>query len=259
MQRYAPGTFNWVDFNAHDMGRAKQFYAEVFGWTARDEDTGGGPPYAMFTHEGRAVAGLGQMSDEMKSQGAPPTWNTYVAVADAAAVQAAATEAGGAVVLPEMKVMSAGTMSFLSDPEGAVFATWQADEHPGAELVNAPGAFCWNELCVRDVDRATSFYGALFGWSFREGPKEATPTRAVMIHHDGRDIGHMLEMNEQWAGIPAHWQVYFSVEDADEAVRRVMGAGGKVMVPPMDIPPGRFSVVSDSQGGNFSVIALRQR
>ena len=32
--------------------------------------------------------------------------------------------------------------------------------------------------------------------------------------------------------------------------------GGSVQVPPMDIPPGRFSVISDDKGAHFAVIKL---
>ena len=41
------GAFSWVDLSAHDMNAAKKWYGDLFGWTAVDQDTQGGPPYAM--------------------------------------------------------------------------------------------------------------------------------------------------------------------------------------------------------------------
>ena len=80
---YAHGEFSWVDLSSHDMGGAKEFYGNLFGWTAEDQETAGGPPYAMFKKGGKIVGGLGQLNDEMKAQGVPPMWNSYVNVDDA--------------------------------------------------------------------------------------------------------------------------------------------------------------------------------
>ena len=79
MTSYPEGLFSWVDLVAHDLDAAAKWYAELFGWEAKTQDTGGGPPYVMFFKDGHTVAGAGQMSDEMKAQGVPPLWNDYLA------------------------------------------------------------------------------------------------------------------------------------------------------------------------------------
>jgi uncharacterized protein len=38
-------------------------------------------------------------------------------------------------------------------------------------------------------------------------------------------------MNEQWAGIPSAWMVYFAVAGTDEAARRATELGGSVVTP----------------------------
>jgi predicted enzyme related to lactoylglutathione lyase len=40
-------------------------------------------------------------------------------------------------------------------------------------------------------------------------------------------------------------------------VATITQQGGKVVVPPMDIEPGRFSIASDPQGAPFAVIAVK--
>jgi len=58
-------------------------------------------------------------------------------------------------------------------------------------------------------------------------------------------------------GIPPHWQYYFLVEDIDAAQKRVIDAGGKVLMPPMDVPGGsRIMQATCDQDGHF---ALMQR
>jgi hypothetical protein len=65
----------------------------------------------------------------------------------------------------------------------------------------------------------------------------------------------MFAMDENWPQeIPAHWMVYFAVEDADASARKVEELGGRISVPPTDSPFGRFSVIGDPQGGAFSIV-----
>jgi predicted enzyme related to lactoylglutathione lyase len=47
------------------------------------------------------------------------------------------------------------------------------------------------------------------------------------------------------------------VEDPDATARKATELGGKVVVPPTDIPDvGRFATLADPQGAHFSVIKL---
>ena len=149
---YAPGEFCWVDLMAKEMDAAKAWYADLFGWTYEEQDTGGGPRYGQFYKDGKVVAGLGQMGEEMKGAGMPSMWNSYVSVEDVGAVATRAAELGGSVMMPAMDVMDVGKMAILQSPEGAALAVWQPGKHVGAELCNADGAFCWNELSTRDLE-----------------------------------------------------------------------------------------------------------
>ena len=61
-------------------------------------------------------------------------------------------------------VMVAGRTAVFTDPEGATFCVWQANEHRGARVVNESGSLNFNGLNTRDVEGAKSFYGSVFGW-----------------------------------------------------------------------------------------------
>ncbi|MDQ2842734.1 MAG: VOC family protein, partial [Acidobacteriota bacterium] len=55
-------------------------------------------------------------------------------------------------------------------------------------------------------------------------------------------------------GIPPHWKFYFSVDDVDAAQQRVIEAGGKIVMPPHDVPGGsRILQATDDQGGHFAL------
>ena len=159
------------------------------------------------------------------------------------------------VVVPPMRVMDAGSLAFLVDPVGAHFALWQPGEHHGAQRVNEHGALSWNELVTAEVERAEAFYGELLGWTFEAMPMPEMDY--TVIKNGERDNGGIMPMvGPQWEGVPPHWMTYFGVDDCDAAAAKAAATGGKVMVPPTDIPPGRFAVLQDPHGGTFTVIEL---
>jgi predicted enzyme related to lactoylglutathione lyase len=236
------------------MQAAKEFYGGIFGWQTVDQDTQGGPPYAEFRLEGQGAAGLGQMSDEMKAQGIPPMWNSYVNVDDVEKATKKAQELGAQVTVPVMKVVEAGWLSFIQDPTGGHLGLWQKNQLLGAQVVSEPGSFCWNELATRDIETARAFYSQLLDWELL--PFQGGPTKYYIAKNKGKEAAGLMQMDEQWGNIPPHWMVYFSVSDTDATVERITQAGGKVHVPPFDIPVGRMAVVADPEGGVFSLIRL---
>ena len=70
----------------------------------------------------------------------------------------------------------------------------------------------------------------------------------TIIKVDGEQAGGMMTMTgPMFEGVPEHWLVYFQVDDCDAAAKTVGETGGTVVVPPMDIPVGRFSVLQPTR------------
>jgi uncharacterized protein len=159
-------------------------------------------------------------------------------------------KAGGTVIMPPFDVMDAGRMSVIQDPTGAMINTWQAKNSIGATLVNEPGAYSWNELLTPDVPKATAFYNRVFGWEANKA--EIPGMEYTELKLNGEVIAGAL--NPPMPGIPPSWQVYFSVDDTDATVEKAKQRGGSLINGPLDIPPGRFAVLSDPQGAVFHVI-----
>ena len=159
------------------------------------------------------------------------------------------------MIVEPMDVMGLGTMAVFTDPTGAVFGIWQPGTFAGAELVNEYGAFGWNELGTRDPAAAKEFYGAVFGWGF----EDAGHGGDGHLHRSGRSARRWSAACSTSRGrvpdeVPAHWLVYFTVEDTDAAVEKVKAGGGDVRFGPIDIPVGRFAVVPDPFGAVFAVM-----
>ena len=254
-ERYEQGQFSWVDLMTPSMDASTRFYSQLFGWSSEPTSDDGGGLYAMSRLGGVDIAGMGEMSADMKKAGVPPTWSSYVTVEDADAMAARAEKLGAKLQMPVIDIEKEGTlvgrMTILADPEGARLSIWQPGGHAGAGITNEPGSFCWNELLTRDSAAATGFYGDLFGWKFRDigdGYRE--------IMHGDRANGGVLPWREEMGDVPAHWGVYFAVEDCDVAVEKVRELGGELLMGPVQIDPGRFALVADSVGASFYVMKL---
>lgn len=250
---YAPGTPSWIDIGC-DVDKARAFYSGLFGWeyeaAGPPEETGG---YGMFKQGGKEVAGLGPQQNP-----GPPFWTTYMTVADCDATATKVKEAGGQVVMDPMDVMTAGRMAVFQDPEGAFFSVWQAGDSIGAEVVNEPVSLSWNELNTRSLDGAKAFYGQVFDWDFNT--MEVGPAgNYTEVKIGDSPIAGMVDVSANLPEkIPAHWLVYFAVDNTDATVEKAQDLGGSVMMPPTDIPPGRMAVITDDQGAHFAVIKLTE-
>ena len=145
-------------------------------------------------------------------------------------------------------------MAVLQDPQGAVFCVWQAKAHIGARLVGETGTFCWDELWTTDPKKAAEFYAGLFGWEAKESSADAPAGSYTEWVNAGQPIGGMLQISPEMGPVPPNWLPYFMVEDCDAAGEKATALGGKLQVPPTDIPNvGRFAVVQDPQGAMFSI------
>ena len=117
---YAQGTPNWVDLQTIDQAAAKAFYTRVFGWSYDDQPMEGDAVYSIAQIGDESVAAIAPQSPELAAAGAPPTWNTYLAVDSVDETAAKIGPAGGTVAMEPFDVMDAGRMAFVLDPSGAL-------------------------------------------------------------------------------------------------------------------------------------------
>ena len=95
--KYAPGTFCWIECGTSDGEAGKKFYTELFGWEFTDNPMGAGMVYTMLKQDGKDVGGLYELMPDMKAEGVPPHWLSYVLVTSADESAAKAKEAGAKI------------------------------------------------------------------------------------------------------------------------------------------------------------------
>jgi predicted enzyme related to lactoylglutathione lyase len=114
-----------------------------------------------------------------------------------------------------------------------------------------PGVPCWVDTSQPDPQAAVAFYRGLFGWEFEDVMPPDAPGPYFIARLRGGDVA---AVTSRPAGIPgqAAWNTYIWVDSADEAVSKVLDAGGSVVTKPFDVvEAGRMAVCADPEGAGF--------
>ena len=110
------------------------------------------------------------------------------------------------------------------------------------------GAFYWNELMTRDVEKAKRFYEDALGWSFEGMPME--DGTYWLVKSGDRPLGGMFEMTgTDFDGMPEHWMAYISVDDIDARLEKAVAGGATITRPAFDVPGvGRIAIIQEPGG-----------
>jgi predicted enzyme related to lactoylglutathione lyase len=200
-----------------DLARARDFYTAVFGWTYTAENHVEGSSPPGGLGSGRGI-------------------DLYFEVSD---IAAAIAKLGGAPA----SVESAAGLSCLA--EGGVLALWQpAPGYADGSPKCAVGDLFYYVVPVAD-DGARTRYAAALGWELSPGShangwqiENSVPPGGVFVDH---------------AGPP---ELYFRVDDVDDAAARVRLAGGTAGAKQPN-SAGWHAECRDDQGVGFNIGALR--
>jgi predicted enzyme related to lactoylglutathione lyase len=245
----------WVDLSSADAEKSRSFYSELFGWQVEvnpDPQYGG---YGIARTGGADAAGIGPKMDP----NAPTAWNLYIGTDDIDDLATRVGDAGGTVAMAPFDVGDQGRMAVFRDPAGAFISAWQGTRMGGFQT-NAANSFGWAELNARNVESALPFYQRVFGWTVKRSEMGEGQPPYNEFQIDGRSVAGAWEMNSMVpAEVPSYWQVYFSVDNVDDAFRRALDAGATEMFAPQDFPGGRFAIVADPQGASIGLLKTSPR
>ena len=119
-----PGTFCWADLMTPDQAAATKFYNSVFGWEADPGQDNSG--YLHIKNGGQFVGGIPPA--QHRSPG-PPHWLLYLAIENCDASTDQAKSLGATVYMPPTTMEGVGRWSVIADPQGAVVALFQPQQH----------------------------------------------------------------------------------------------------------------------------------
>ncbi|MGA5873554.1 VOC family protein [Streptomyces cinereoruber] len=246
--RRPPGTPCWVSLMVHGLDATQEFYRALFGWefVPGPEQLG---PYVRALLGGKEVAGIGRMPADRHLRIA---WTPYLATEDADETAEGVRGCGGTVAVGPLDAGEAGRMAICSDPTGAVFGIWQAEEHHGTATAGPPGTPVWNELLTYETSIG-KFYRTVFGFELE--PADPPGDDYATLFVDGTPVASLHGVGD---ALPRdrgpHWMTYFEVADVDAAARLVVELGGRVLSPPRDGTAGRLALVADPEGAVFTLV-----
>lgn len=110
----------------------------------------------------------------------------------------------------------------------------------------------WSEIPVRDMDKACAFYNAVFDYDMSINTDGPNPKAFFPSPDSPKMHGHIYPGKPagDGSGATLHLAVPGSVEDA---MARCTRAGGKVVSPVIQIPPGRFAYALDPDGNSIGL------
>ncbi len=251
-EAWPQGTPCWADLMADDVEGAVAFYSALFGWEISEgsPEMGG---YRLCLVDGHAAAAL---SPKPPGHDLSTAWSTYLAVDDLDSIIEKVRDAGAAFTIEPVDIGSEGRMAFATDPAGAGFGLWQAGDMIGFQVANQPGSCVWNQQMSSQYAESLDFYAAILDYRYQDISGGQGGYSTVMRASDGETVGGI---GAQADGEPARWDVYFMVDDCDDAVAKVRDLGGSVANPPYDTPFGRMADVAGPQGESFSLMASNQQ
>lgn len=108
--------------------------------------------------------------------------------------------------------------------------------------------FIWQELVTPDQKSSGLFFSKLLGWSLNQVDAGEFGTY-TLFQKNGQDIAGMMNPTAETPGKSSYWHSYIAVDDVDNCAKQTVRLGGKVLVPPHNVPDvGRICAISDPTG-----------
>jgi predicted enzyme related to lactoylglutathione lyase len=125
----------------------------------------------------------------------------------------------------------------------------------GVAARSLPGKFTWLDLATENPASARTFYGAVFGWKFRD--VEGAPASYAVIENESGKVAGVFKHERPTGGpVGARWLALISVRDPQGVAKLVAERGGQVLVAPKAVRGrGTHAVFRDPDGAVFGVLA----
>lgn len=118
-------------------------------------------------------------------------------------------------------------MAVVTDAGGAAVGLWQPGLHRGFGVLGEPGTPAWFELHTREYETTLGFYRDAFGWDTHT-VSDTPEFHYTTLQHDGEWLAGVMDATGMLVPeVPAHWSVYFGVDDTDAGLARAVERFGR--------------------------------
>jgi predicted enzyme related to lactoylglutathione lyase len=244
-----PGKFIWADLVTDDVAKARDFYAQVFGWKFW-----GVGNYAIAMNDGQPLGGMFQKPRPASDPKAKPRWFGYISVPSVSKAERAVTKAGGRVLMPPKNLPKRGEQALFADREGAIFGVMKSSAGDPEDVLAEPGDWIWIQLLSRDARSAAEFYRAIAGYEVVENTA-ANRLNDYVLASKGFARGTVRTLVTQREDVNPTWLPYVRVKSVSETVAKAKQLGGAVLIEPKpEVFEGAIAVLADPTGAAIGVM-----
>lgn len=120
-------------------------------------------------------------------------------------------------------------------------------------------AITWAEIPVSDFDRAKKFYSAIYDYEMPEMMMGPNQMGFLLYDQQGGGIGAAIVKGDGYTPTKQGIKIYLNGgSDLNTVLNRVEKAGGKIVLPKMQITPelGHFAIFEDTEGNQISLHSM---
>jgi predicted enzyme related to lactoylglutathione lyase len=248
-----PGKLIWADLFTEKTATCKEFYTELFGWTAETLGTGE-DAYTLFRKDGQPVAGM-IYRPAQKGSTTKGIWLPYFSVDDLPNALEAVRRNEGRIEVASHNFPNRGEQAIVRDNQNALLGLMRTTDGDPDDYLAEYGEWIWAQLWVRDPDQSLSFYASVLGFT----EMEANPTDENIYDRLWATNGVYRASLDRIPdskpnGIPS-WFGFVRVENIEETVALVSRLGGFLYLEPdPEIKEGRLAVIRDPVGATIVVL-----
>lgn len=236
---HLPGKLVWHELLTDDAAAAERFYHALFGWTFKPVN----PHYTLVLNAGTAIAGIVQLKKKTPEQ--PSRWLAALSVSDVKQTVKAAEAGGGTLHEGPTCLTVRGRYALISDPDGAELILLNSASGDPKDSTPPAGAWIWDELWSRNVQKSLYFYQQLAGYNY-------TPVGSDYVIAEKRRIWRAGIRPALIDNINGRWIPVLRTDYPEATARHAEQSGGQILVETQQADSDKkIIVVADPSGALF--------
>ena len=242
---YTYGQFVWHDLITPNPDQAKDFYAQLFGWTYKSLGEGDMAYHVIYNGD-QVVGGIIPLNVKTHPTG---EWLSSVSVPDVDKAVAYNTQKGGKTLFPATDFKGRGRSALVQDPEGAYISFIHSDSGD-PEFQIADNSWLWNELWTGDMQSSMTYYKGIAPYQSEEVQSEKVPY-FLLTSQDKKLCGMMKNPVEN---MRSAWLPYIKVQNVEQVSETATSLGAVLMLEPRDdVRGGSVAIIQDPNGAPFAI------
>lgn len=239
------GIFPWYSLMSTAPAKSFEFFKNLFTLTNAEFEMPGAGKVSLLQKGEMAYADVSPVTGKE-----PSHWATYLTVENLETFLPKAKKMG-ATITPAFEIPTIGKAAAVIDPCGATFFAFTPNDwsKTTSALGMEEGMICWNELMVKEPQKAITFYGECMGWKFTKEPMNDGIEYNTITTADGAQVGGIMKNPPMCEDMAPMWMPYMLTKDVKATTKKAEQLGAKVLMPYKEIPnTGAFSFIQDPTG-----------